>query len=147
MQIYSDILFETIWELYVCARSYYKVSFCIVLIYLKPLPGLKTLMEALSLHCYPNIFQNKTNPNTSTSILQDIIHWQLKKHTKKYLQKIPENQSWIPSTVLSLICSEIWIKRFKIPASQFFQSIQPGITCIVIEQWNNSLCKVCTVIF
>lgn len=49
LHIYSDILFETISELYVCARCCYKVSFCIELIYLKPFPGLKTLMEALLL--------------------------------------------------------------------------------------------------
>lgn len=46
LQIYSDILLETISKLYlcVCARYYYKVSFCIMLIHLKPLPGLKSLM-------------------------------------------------------------------------------------------------------
>lgn len=49
LQIYSDILFETISELYVCARCYYKESFCILLIHLKPFSGLKILMEALLL--------------------------------------------------------------------------------------------------
>lgn len=135
MQIYSDFFFFNTSKLCECARCYHKVSFCIVLIHLKSLLRFKTLMEALSPYCYHNIFQNKTNSNASTSILKNIIHWLVKKKYKKKIpKKIPENQSWIPFTVLSLICSEIWIKPFKIPASQFFQSIEPGITCIIIEQ-------------